>query len=434
METNVLKQIFFDERRHWDRFVENNKKRVRPVVIKEVEKFRGCGDPKKGFTLLVCEGCHDIKRIPHRCKGRFCTSCANGETEEWGRLTSEDVFQVNHRHVIFTIDEGLREVFLLHRKLLKPLMNEAVEIIKQYFKKKCKVTPGIIAGLHTFGSRINFNPHVHMLVTMGGMKKNGQWKKYDFIPFEMLRKQWQTVVLKLIRRELSEKQKKIVQPLLQKAYAANGKGFYVYAPPQTGNVKEQLAYIGRYIRRPAIALRRIETYDGQYVTFRYFDKKEEQEKTEKVTVEEFISRITRHIPDEQFKTIRYYGVYSRRIKQLSKKLVSVWQKAARKWIVKAKRVLRRRNWREKIKDQTGKDPLVCSKCESYYKYKGAVCLENGVLQIKYAVCETSRAVMERMIQDLTGIQEPKTEKEKEEQVRYFAEAYKSDRPLYMFAV
>src|SRR5690554_2735444 len=92
---------------------------------------------------------------------------------------------------------------------------------------------------------------------------------------------WQTVVLKLIRRGLSEKQKKKVQPLLQKAYAANGEGFYVYAPPQTGNVKEQLAYIGRYIRRPAIALRRIEEYDGEYVTFRYFDKKEEQEKTEK---------------------------------------------------------------------------------------------------------------------------------------------------------
>jgi hypothetical protein len=68
-------------------------------VIKEVEKFRGCDGLKKAFTLPVCQGCKDIKRIPHRCKGRFCTSCANGETEEWGRLTSEDVFQVIHRLV-----------------------------------------------------------------------------------------------------------------------------------------------------------------------------------------------------------------------------------------------------------------------------------------------------------------------------------------------
>lgn len=98
-----------------------------------------------------------------------------------------------------------------------------------------KVTPGIIAGLHIFGARINSKPHVHMLVTMGGMKENGEWKSYDYLPFEMLRKQWQTVVLKLIRRQLSEAEKKKVQPLLQKPYKENREGFYIYAPRQRGN-------------------------------------------------------------------------------------------------------------------------------------------------------------------------------------------------------
>lgn len=68
-------------------------------------------------------------------------------------------------------------------------MDEAVRLVKEHFEKKHKVAPGIIAGLHTFIARLNFNPHVHMLVTMGRMKKNGEWKTYDFIPFEMLRKQ-----------------------------------------------------------------------------------------------------------------------------------------------------------------------------------------------------------------------------------------------------
>ncbi|WNC17624.1 transposase [Brevibacillus brevis] len=128
----------------------------------------------------------------------------------------EEVFQVHHRHVILTIDEGLRVVFLKHRELLKVFMDEGARLVKEYFEKKHKVTPGIIVGLHTFGSKMNFNPHLHMLVTMGGMKNNGEWKTYDFIPFEMLRKQWQTIVLKLIRRMLSEEEKKKIQPLLQK--------------------------------------------------------------------------------------------------------------------------------------------------------------------------------------------------------------------------
>ncbi|WP_205416533.1 transposase, partial [Escherichia coli] len=75
---------------------------------------------------------------------------------------------------------------------------------------------------------------------------------------------------------------------------------YVHAPKQKGNVKEQLRYIGRYIRRPAIGLNRIEAYDGQMVTFKYVDKTDGVEKTESVTVEEFIARLIRHIPDEQF--------------------------------------------------------------------------------------------------------------------------------------
>ena len=322
----------------------------------------------------------------------------------------EDVFQVNHRHVVFTIDEGLWNVFLLHRKMLKEFMDEAVRILKEHFEKKHKITPGIIAGLHTFGSRLNFNPHVHMLVTMGGMKSNGEWKTYDYVPFEMLRKQWQTVVLKLIRRNLNEDEKKQVQSRLQKAYSANGDGFYVHAPKQKGNVKEQLGYIGRYMKRPAIALKRIKEYDGEFVVFSYHDKSSGEERTEKITVEEFITRVIRHIPDENFKTIRYYGVYARRIKNVCKKLVTNWQKQARKWIVKAKKRLQRRNWRERIQKATGKDPLVCPKCECYYEYKGEVCLEEGKLTIRYAACKKTRGCLERMIYDLTG-QENKKQKE-----------------------
>lgn len=344
----------------------------------------------------------------------------------------EDVFQVNHRHVVFTIDEGLWSVFLLHRKMLKEFMDEAVQIIKVHFEKKHKITPGIIAGLHTFGSRLNFNPHVHMLVTMGGMKSNGEWKTYDYVPFEMLRKQWQTVVLKLIRRSLNEDEKRQVQPRLQKAYSANGEGFYVHAPKQKGNVKQQLGYIGRYIKRPAIALKRIKSYDGEYVVFSYHDKTSGEEKTEKLTVEEFIASVIRHIPEENFKTIRYYGVYSRRLKKISKTLVTEWQKETRKWVIRAQRQLKRRNWRERIQRETGKDPLVCPKCECYYEYKGEVCLEEGILTIKYAACERTRGCLERMIRDLTGKQESKKQKEKTAVVCKQLPAVEADSEVYMF--
>jgi predicted transcriptional regulator len=293
-------------------------------------------------------------------------------------------------------------------------MDAAANLIMGFFQKKAKVTPGIIAGLHTFGSRVNFNPHVHMLVSMGGLTKKGEWKQYDFLPFAMLRKQWQTVVLKLIRKGLTDREKKKVQSRLQKAFTNNGEGFYVYAPKQRGNIKEQLRYIGRYIRRPAIGINRIEAYDGQFVTFKYKDKTDGKEKMETVSVEEFITRLIRHIPDEQFKTIRHYGMYSRRSKNICKKVLNAWQQKAKKWIVRVKKTLRRQTWRERIIASGKKDPLVCPRCECYYEYKGEVCLEDGKLEIKIALCPLTRAYLERVINDLTGIKNSPKREEKEE--------------------
>ncbi|UZH05453.1 transposase [Heyndrickxia coagulans] len=88
----------------------------------------------------------------------------------------------------------------------------------------------------------------------------------------------------------------------------------MYAPKQRGKLKEQLRYIGRYIRRPAIGMNRIEEYDGQFVTFKYIDKKDGKEKHEVVTVEEFISRLIRYIPSPCQNAISPETVSSQTIK------------------------------------------------------------------------------------------------------------------------
>jgi hypothetical protein len=317
MNQNILHTIFFDKNNHWDQFSKRFKLKIRPVVFKEVEKFRYCGDISKGFRLYVCEGCHAVKKVPIRCKGKFCPTCSVGESERWSEIVSQDMFHTTHRHIVFTIDEGLRTIFLkYHREiLLKGLMDDAAQVILDYFKKQ-KIRPGIILALHTFGSKLEFNPHVHMIVTMGGLTEGGEWKDYDYIPYKMLRVNWQNAVLKLIRRVLSPEEKKEVQPQLQRAYTRNAEGFYVNAPKRSRtNVKKILQYISRYMKRGPIALNRIIMYDGDIVMFRYHDKRTNTEEKEIMLAKEFIAALIRHIPDKNFKTIRRYGLYSRRIKE-----------------------------------------------------------------------------------------------------------------------
>ncbi|SET17944.1 Putative transposase [Anaerobranca gottschalkii DSM 13577] len=90
------------------------------------------------------------------------------------------------------------------------------------------------------------------------------------------------------------------------------------------NAKGIAKYIGRYVFRPAIAESRIESYDGEVVRFWYESHEDGKRIEEVLPVLEFIGKLVRHIPDKQFKMVRYYGVYSRNRKAKAKKVMSVW--------------------------------------------------------------------------------------------------------------
>lgn len=305
-----------------------------------------------------------------------------------------------HRHVVFTMDEGLRPIFAgdYRQVLLKGLMDEAARLMNDWFDKQ-GVKAGIVVALHTFGSKLEFNPHIHMLVTMGGVTSDGKWKTYDFFPYTKLRKQWQTVVLKLIRRTLSVRAKKKFQPLLQAAYTNNPDGFYVNAPKRSQtDVRGLLAYIGRYMKRGPIALNRIIMYDGEVVVFSYQDKRESEWEVESLPVETFIGRLVRHIPDKQFKMVRHYGLYSRRIKTVMKKVVAHFQREAKKVLINAREMIKPKGWRERIKETFGKDPLECSECGNVMEFRGIAVRKNRRLQVKFANNKEAKNYINREIE------------------------------------
>src|SRR5699024_12402124 len=64
---------------------------------REVKKIRYCGDIRMGYRLFVCEGCNNTKHIPLKCKGKFCPTCAAGESQKWAATTANDLFSVIHR-------------------------------------------------------------------------------------------------------------------------------------------------------------------------------------------------------------------------------------------------------------------------------------------------------------------------------------------------
>lgn len=204
----------------------------------------------------------------------------------------------------------MRHFFKEYRELFKILMDCAIDAISDMVSWTLdrEVTLGVVVVIHSYGKDMKFNPHIHCLVTEGGFSYNGEWVDLVIFLYKTLRRTWQYQVLTSFKEVIpNTTENKALIDYLFKAYPD---GFYVRAKDRIHNKKRMIAYIGRYIRHPAIAESRIEGYDGKTVTFYYMDNDDIMHHVT-MTVSEFISAIIGHIPDRQFKTVRYYGVYYR---------------------------------------------------------------------------------------------------------------------------
>lgn len=191
--TSIVKQIL---KFGWDKYEAVYGKIIRDSEREAVSKVLGCGDPKNGYAEYWCLECNGSERkiVPFTCKSRFCSSCGKVYTDKWVEKITNEMVDVPHRHVVLTIAEELRPYFYWHRDAINILIESAAEVLKSIItdkKKKLKLTPGIIIVVHTFGKDLKFNPHIHALVTEGGLDKNGDWQAVTYFSYEALRRRWQ---------------------------------------------------------------------------------------------------------------------------------------------------------------------------------------------------------------------------------------------------
>jgi DNA-directed RNA polymerase subunit RPC12/RpoP len=266
---------------HFEEFKEKRWHKVRREMRHQVEstvrKALDCGNIEKNYIKYKCLDCGNEHIHGFTCKSKFCTKCGRKYSLEWSEKQVENMLNVPHRHAVFTIPEELRNYFYRRRDLIKNLQDATYEVLSYFYKERVKGNHevGSIAVVHTFGSDLKWNPHVHVLFTEGGIDKDSKWfKQVPHIPFKYLRKSWQKQLFEIIRNNFKDKVTKI---LLNKLYKQNPEGFYVNAERGLNNMKYAARYIGRYLARPAIADYRITEYDGKTVTFWYENKNPKKE-------------------------------------------------------------------------------------------------------------------------------------------------------------
>ena len=172
---NILQRIFTD-------YYEEIKYTLHPrdSEMENIDKMLNCGDPSFGGAMYVCTTCHNMKFVPFHCKSRFCPTCGVKYSQECSTSMAFKLVNCTHRHCVFTIDEELRHFFLEDRSLLNCLFRAVQSVILHMFNKINKsqnFVPGFICVLHTFGRPLEWNPHIHCILSESGIHKS----KHRFI-------------------------------------------------------------------------------------------------------------------------------------------------------------------------------------------------------------------------------------------------------------
>ncbi|SPD73368.1 transposase [uncultured Desulfobacterium sp.] len=334
-----------------------------------------CRTAELGGHKYRCDTCGSFTIFYHSCRNRHCPKCQSLDKERWIDARKKEVLPIHYFHVVFTIPEDIRPIALRNQEVSYGILFKSVA---QTLKELCKdpkhlgAQIGLISVLHTWSQTLMNQPHVHCIVTGGGLSLDGErWissKPKFFIHVKVLSQVFRGKFLDYLKQayeagklsftgKIGElKDKKNFKELLSKLY---GQSWHVYCKPPFRAAQKVVEYLNRYSHRVAISNERIVRFGQGRVTIRYRDYAD-GDKTKEMVLDalEFIRRFLLHILPDQFVKIRYYGILSTRNR--STKLLKCKELFGVPLTETADDQL---SWQELFERLTGIDPTLCPHCK-----------------------------------------------------------------------
>jgi len=261
-----------------------------------------------GGHVFRCDYCGRLEYSYHSCCNRSCPKCHTSDTQAWLQAREKELLPVPYYHVIFTLPHELRTFARRHQQevyglLIQSAADSIITLAADPHYVGGRV--GVMAVLHTWGANLSYHPHVHCLVTGGGLSSDGRmWipARDDYlVPVRALSRVFRGHVLDRIRRQY--KGLELPESLWQKDWV-------VHCKPAVQGTATVLNYLARYIHRVAITNNRILSAEDGKVTFQCKGPGGTQTKTMTVSAEEFIRRFLQHVLPAGVHKVRYYGLWS----------------------------------------------------------------------------------------------------------------------------
>lgn len=286
-----------------------------------------CRTAELGGHKDKCADCGHIEISYNSCRNRHCPKCQTLRKETWIEDRAEDLLPIEYFHVVFTIPSELNPLAIINQKVMYNLLfRSASETLLELADnpKHLGARIGFIAVLHTWGQSLMDHPHVHCVVTGGGLSETN-WvasRKGFFIPVRVMSSLFRGKFLAFLK-EAFESGELIfpggISHLQDPAdFEIFRRGFYhkkwvVYCKPPFSGVNGVLQYLGRYTHRIAISNNRILSFNDKEVSFRWRDYADgDKQKVMALKPDEFIRRFLLHVLPERYVRIRHFGLLANR--------------------------------------------------------------------------------------------------------------------------
>ena len=264
-----------------------------------------CRSGSFGAILYACDTCTTRQYVPCCCGNRHCPTCQQYKSEEWLHKQMEKLLPTHYFLLTVTLPEGLRDVARSHQKIVyRAMFSCAHEALRTLANDKRFVgSPriGYLAVLHTWGSMLQYHPHIHLVIPGGAVSEDGdQWlsSRQDlFVHTKPL-----AHIFKAKFRDAMKKNN-----LFHTIEPAVWKEQWVVHSQSAGEGRNSLRYLARYVFRVALSNNRITSIENNAIRFSYKDRQRKTWKSTTLEPMEFTRRFLQHILPKGFMKIRHYG-------------------------------------------------------------------------------------------------------------------------------
>jgi len=280
-----------------------------PSHRRAIEDILACRTEVMGGHVYQCQDCGERFYVLHGCGNRACPSCHYGRTMKWLDARREQMLPCPYYHVVFTLPKHLRAIVRSNQSdCYGILMKAAVRALMTACAnpRYLGATPAVMAVLHTWNAAMGHHPHVHLLVSAGGVHGNEpQWRSpaQGFLaPVRVLSSLVEGIFMDLLKKKRPDLKQILPKPKKHHKWV-------VWAQCIDYGVEHVLDYLGRYIHRIAIANCRILGMSQTHVTFKHKDRKKNKWRVMRLTGHEFMRRFLQHVLPRGFHKVRYYGLW-----------------------------------------------------------------------------------------------------------------------------